>query len=82
MPFGTSLTSYIANLFPTDPVAPQVIGDFAEALPPSPIRGETISHYSDSVIPTDPVRPSDLGSQVSFYIQLTVLPDVSSDYLI
>lgn len=79
MPFGTTVTSFLTNLFPTDPLAPQVIGDFAQALPPNPVKGELVSHFVDSVIPTDPIRPSDIGSQLSDYIQLLRQPDVGTE---
>ncbi|HET7708807.1 MAG TPA: hypothetical protein VFK50_04635 [Sphingomicrobium sp.] len=65
MPFGTSLTSHITQLFPNDPVAPQVVGDFAQALPPNPIKGEIVSHFADGAFPNDPIHSSDIGSLVS-----------------
>ncbi|MDP9423246.1 MAG: hypothetical protein M3Q19_10525 [Pseudomonadota bacterium] len=77
MPLGTTITSYVANLFPTDPVAPQVVGDFAQALPPNPVKGELVSHFADSFLPPNPVHPADLGSQLSDFIQILVQPDVS-----
>lgn len=77
MPLGATITSYIADLYPDDPLAPQVVGDFAQALPPNPIKGGLVSHFADSVFPTDPVHPADLGSQLSDYVQLLVHPDVS-----
>ena len=76
MPLGTTVTSYIANLFPTDPLAPQVVGDFANTLPPSPIRGEMVSHFAHTLFPTDPVQPGDpYGPAISGYIQILVQPD-------
>ena len=48
-PLGTTVTSYVANLFPNDPIAPQVVGDFAQALPPNPIHGELVSHFVDKL---------------------------------
>ena len=53
MPFGTTVTSYIADLFPTDPVAPQVMGDFARTLPPNPVKGSVASHFAHDLIPND-----------------------------
>lgn len=77
MPLGTTVTSYVANLFPTDPVAPQVVGDFAQALPPSPIKGDLVSHFADATGPSPPpIHPADLGSSLSDYVQLLVQPDV------
>jgi hypothetical protein len=81
MPFGTTVTSYIADLFPTDPVAPQVIGDFAQALPPSPIRGALVSDFADSVLPPSPIHPTDLGASLSEYIQVLVQPDPLGDLI-
>jgi hypothetical protein len=78
MPFGTTVTSYVADLFPTDPLAPQVVGDFAQALPPSPIRGEAVSLFVDSALPSPPpILPTDLGSALSDYLQILLQPDVS-----
>lgn len=76
MPLGTTVTSYIANLYPTDPIAPQVVGDFANTLPPSAIKGHAVSVFVDTLFPTDPVHPADLGSSLSNYVQLLVHPDV------
>ena len=58
MPLGTTITSYIANLFPTDPVAPQVVGDFAShLLPPSPIQptdlGSSVSAFVQILVQPD-----------------------------
>jgi hypothetical protein len=76
MPLGTTVTSYIANLFPTDPVAPQVVGDFAQALPPNPVKGELVSHFADSAVPTPPpIHPSGVGTDLSVFIQILVQPD-------
>lgn len=82
MPFGNTVTSYLTNLIPTDPIAPQVIGDFAQALPPNPIRGQLVSHFAQSVIPTDPIHSSDVGSLLSDMIQLLHQPDgPGGDYI-
>lgn len=75
MPFGSSVTSFIANLFPTDPLAPQVVADFARALPPSPIKGDAVSAFVDSNFPTDPVHPAGLGASLSDYLQILLQPD-------
>ena len=76
MPLGATVTSFIANLYPTDPIAPQVIGDFARTLPPNPIKGAAVSAFADSVFPTDPVQPGDpYGPSISGYVQLLVQPD-------
>ena len=76
MPLGTTVTSFIANLYPTDPIAPQVIGDFARTLPPSPIKGAAVSAFADSTIPgPPPIHPTDLGASLSDYVQLLVRPD-------
>lgn len=80
MPLGPTVTSYVANLFPTDPLAPQVVGDFAQALPPNPIKGKLVSLFADSTIPTDPLHPADLGQSLSDMIQLLVKPDVSATF--
>jgi len=77
MPFGATVTTHIADLFPDDPLAPQVVGDFAQALPPNPIKGDAVSHFADSVFPTDPTHSSDIGLQLSAFIQILVQPDVS-----
>lgn len=84
MPLGTTVTSYVANLYPDDPLAPQVVGDFAQALPPSPIHGELVSHFADSVLPPSPIQPTDVGSQLSEIIQVLVQPDtlVASDWML
>ncbi len=79
MPFGTTVTSYIANLIPTDPLAPQVIGDFARALPPNPVKGELVSHFADSTLPPNPVHSSDVGSLLSDYIAIVRGPDLGGD---
>ena len=77
-PLGTTVTSYVANLFPNDPIAPQVVGDFAQALPPNPIHGELVSHFVDSAFPNDPIHSSDVGSLLSGdMIQLLVHPDTT-----
>lgn len=76
MPFGTTVTSYLADLFPTDPVAPQVVGDFAQALPPSPIKGAAVSDFASNHYPTDPIHPADLGQSLSDYLQILLQPDV------
>lgn len=73
----TTVTSYVANLFPNDPIAPQVVGDFAQALPPNPIHGELVSHFVDSAFPNDPIHSSDVGSLLSGMIQLLVHPDTT-----
>lgn len=80
MPLGPTVTSYVANLYSTDPLAPQVVGDFAQALPPNPIKGDLVSIFADSTIPTDPLRPLDLGQSLSDIIQLLVQPDVSATF--
>ena len=77
MPLGTTVTSYLANLIPTDPLAPQVISDFAQALPPNPVRGALVSDFVDSVFPTDPTHSSDVGSLLSDMIQILVQPDTT-----
>lgn len=77
MPFGTTVTSYVTDLYPTDPIAPQVVGDFAQALPPSPIRGADVSAFVDSTFPTDPLHPADLGASLSDYLQILLQPDVT-----
>lgn len=76
MPLGTTVTSYIADLYPTDPIAPQVVGDFAQALPPSPIKGDLVSDFADSLLPPSPIHPADLGANLSAFIQILVQPDV------
>lgn len=80
MPFGTTVTSYLADLFPNDPVAPQVIGDFAQALPPNPVKGDLVSVFADSTFPTDSTHSTDLGQSLSAMIQLLVQPDVSATF--
>lgn len=80
MPLGRTVTSYIANLIPTDPLAPQVVGDFAQALPPNPVKGNLVSIFADSTFPTDPTHPVDLGQSLSAMIQLLVQPDVSAPF--
>ena len=80
MPLGPTVTSYVANLFPTDPVAPQVVGDFAQALPPNPVKGDLVRAFADGIIPTDPLNPADLGQSLSAMIQLLVQPDVSATF--
>ena len=77
--FGTTVTSYLADLFPNDPVAPQVIGDFAQALPPNPIKGELVSHFVDSVLPPNPIHSSDVGANLSAFIQILRQPDVGTE---
>ena len=79
MPFGESITSYVANLFPNDPIAPQVIGDFAEALPPNPIKGDLVSDFADDTLPPNPIHSSDVGSLVSHYIAIVQGPDLGRD---
>lgn len=79
MPFGTTVTSYLADLIPTDPLAPQVVGDFAQALPPNPIKGELASDFAHSVIPTDPIHSSDVGANLSAIIQILRQPDVGTE---
>lgn len=79
MPFGATVTSFLADLIPTDPIAPQVVGDFARTLPPNPIKGELVSHFAQSVIPTDPIHSSDVGQQLSAIIQLLRQPDVGTE---
>ena len=79
MPFGTTVTSYLADLFPNDPLAPQVIGDFARTLPPNPIKGELVSHFVDSVLPPNPVHSSVVGQQHSAIIQILRQPDVGTE---
>ncbi|HVH49539.1 MAG TPA: hypothetical protein VM760_06635 [Sphingomicrobium sp.] len=76
MPLGSTVTSYVADLFPNDPIAPQVVGDFANTLPPSPIKGPAVSVFVDTLFPTDPLHPADLGSSLSDYVQILVQPDV------
>ena len=76
MPLGTPVTSYIADLYPTDPLAPQVVGDFANTLPPSPIRGVAVSDFAGNLLPPSPIHPADLGASLSEYVQLLVQPDV------
>ena len=75
MPLGSIVTSYLAELYPTDPIAPQVIGDFARTLPPNPIKGAAVSAFAHS-FPTDPVHPGAIGHQLSAFIQILVRPDV------
>lgn len=77
MPFGSSVTNFIGDLFPTDPLAPHAVADFARALPPSPIRGAAVSDFARNHFPTDPVHPADLGASLSDYIKL--LHQVGSD---
>jgi hypothetical protein len=79
MPFGTTVTSYIADLFPNDPIAPQVVGDFAQALPPNPVKGELVSHFAQNLLPPNPVHPDDLGSNLSDFIKLLRQPDVGTE---
>ena len=79
MPFGTTVTSYLADLIPTDPLAPQVVGDFAQALPPNPIKGELVSHFVDSVLPPNPIHSSDVGANLSAFIQILRQPDVGTE---
>ena len=79
MPFGATVTSYLADLFPTDPIAPQVVGDFAQALPPNPIKGELVSHFAQDLFPTDPIRPTDVGQQLSAIIQVLRQPDLGTE---
>jgi hypothetical protein len=76
MPFGGTITSFVANLFPTDPVAPQVVGDFANALPPNPIKGGAVSTFAQELFPNDPIHPAGLGSSLSDYIAILHQPDV------
>ena len=76
MPLGTAITSYIADLFPNDPLAPQVVGDFANTLPPSPIKGDSVSDFATHLLPPSPIQPSDLGTSLSEYVQVLVQPDV------
>ena len=75
MPLGSTVTSYLAELYPTDPIAPQVIGDFARTLPPSPIKGAIVSDFAGNLLPPNPIHPADLGSQLSAFIQVLVRPD-------
>lgn len=70
MPFGQTITSFIADLYPVDPAAPQIVGDFAQALPPNPIKGDAVSEYARS-FPGDPYSPTDpYGPQISAFIHL------------
>jgi hypothetical protein len=84
MPVGTFVTSYIADLFPNDPLAPQVVGDFAEALPPNPVKGNLVSVFADNSQPgSPPIHSSDVGALVSDMVVLLVQPDTGlGDYLI
>jgi hypothetical protein len=75
MPLGTTVTSYIANLFPTDPLAPQVVGDFANTLPPNPIKGGIVSNFAGNLLPPNPIHPADLGASLSDYVQVLVHHD-------
>jgi hypothetical protein len=78
MPFGATVTSYVADLFPTDPLAPQLVSDFAQALPPSPIRGAAVSDFASvEVRGGPPIHPHDLGQSLSDYLQILLQPDVS-----
>ena len=81
MPFGASVTSFLANLIPTDPLAPQVIGDFAKSYPSENVeggKGLAVSNFANGLIPTDPVHPTEVGSQLSDYIEL-LGSDVATD---
>jgi hypothetical protein len=70
MPFGRSITSFLADFYPTDPVAPQVTADFVHALPPNPVKGHAVSEFVHDLYPTDPIRPAGLGSHLSEFIKL------------
>ena len=81
MPFGASVTSFLANLIPTDPLAPQVVGDFAKTYPTENVeggKGFAVSSFATGLIPTDPLHPTDVGAQLSNYIHL-LGPDVEAD---
>ena len=82
MPFGQLVTSFIANFIPNDPVAPQVTADFVQTLPPNPIKGEAVSTFVQELIPNDPVHPTDLGSDLSEFIEVVQGPDLGDGFLL
>ena len=86
MPFGRDVTSFLADLIPTDPLAPQVASDFVQIVPPNPVegvtKGETVSPFVQELYPGGAFAPSDpYGPQLSEFIQLLHTPDLGDSGL-
>ena len=68
MAFGKIVTSFLANLYPSDSLAPNVIGDFAHLYAGTP-KGDAVSDLAAQLHSADPVHHANIGPSVSDYIQ-------------
>lgn len=70
MPFGRSVTTFLADFIPNDPLAPQVTADFVQALPPNPVKGDAVSTFVHELYAVDPIQPAGLGSNLSDFLRI------------
>ena len=75
MAFGRTVTTLLTEFFPNDPVAPQVVGDFARLFPTDPLKGAAVSDFASNLLPPSPIHPADLGSNLSEQIALLIGSD-------
>jgi hypothetical protein len=78
--------TFLADLYPVDPIAPQVASDFAASYPTGIVegvtKGDAVGDFVHTLAPSDPFAPAyPYGPQLALFIQLSG-PDIGSDSFI